>query len=67
MNCLAGTLICQQSRLISIFNDFDRTLELVNTSQDSAGATTAQHAEYMKSMEAAMTALNTADKNLLQQ
>ena len=55
---LAGTR--QQSRLISIFNDFDRTLELVNTSQDSAGATAAQHAEYMKSMEAAMTALNTA-------
>ena len=55
---LAGTR--QQSRLIAIMNDFDRTLELVQTSEESAGATTAQHLEYMKSMEAAMTQLRTS-------
>lgn len=55
---LAGTR--QQSRLIAIMNDFDRTLELVETSQESAGATAAQHLEYMNSMEASMTHLQTA-------
>ena len=55
---LAGTR--QQSRLLAIFQDFDRTLELVDESQESAGATNAQHQEYMKSMEAALTRLQTA-------
>lgn len=55
---LAGTR--QQSRLIAMMNDFDRTLELVETSQMSAGATAAQHSEYMKSMEASMTRLQNA-------
>lgn len=55
---LAGTR--QQSRLISIFQDFDRTLELVNISSESAGATIAQHLEYMQGMEAAMTKLRTS-------
>jgi len=55
---LAGTR--QQSRLIAMFQDFDRTLELVQTSEESAGATMAQHAEYMKSMQAASTNLTTA-------
>lgn len=55
---LAGTR--QQSRLIAIMNDFDRTLQLTNTAQESAGATTAQHAEYMRSMEAALVSLQTA-------
>ena len=52
---LAGTR--QQSRLIAIMSDFDRTLELTKTSQESAGATAAQHAEYMKGLGAAMTNL----------
>ena len=55
---LAGTR--QQSRLIAIMNDFDRTLELVNISQYSQGATMAQHMEYMKSMEAATVNLQNA-------
>ena len=55
---LAGTR--QQSRLIAIFNNFERTLELTNIAQESAGATTAQHMEYMKGMEAAMVQLQTA-------
>ena len=55
---LAGTR--QQSRLIAMMENFDRTLELVEISQDSAGATTAQHVEFMKSMEAATVGLQTA-------
>jgi TP901 family phage tail tape measure protein len=55
---LAGTR--QQSRLIAIMQDFDRTLELVNISQESAGATNAQQVEYMKSLEAATVQLQTA-------
>lgn len=43
-----------------MMNDFDRTLQLVQTSQESAGATNEQHAEYMKGMEAAMTNLQNA-------
>ena len=55
---LAGTR--QQSRLLAVMQDFDRTMELVDISQESAGATTAQHVEHMKSMEAAMVGLQTA-------
>jgi hypothetical protein len=55
---LAGTR--QQSRLLAIFQDFDRTLELVETSEESAGATMAQHLEYMEGMEAALTNLRTS-------
>jgi len=55
---LAGTR--QQSRLIAVMQDFDRTLELVDTAEDSAGATMAQHVEYMRSMEAAMVGLQNA-------
>ena len=55
---LAGTR--QQSRLIAIMQDFDRTLELVNVSQESAGATNAQQVEFMQSLEAATVQLQTA-------
>jgi len=55
---LAGTR--QQSRLIAIMQDFDRTLELVDVSQESAGATIAQQAQFMKSLQAATTKLQTA-------
>lgn len=55
---LAGTR--QQSRLLAMFQDFDRTLELVDVSEESAGATMAQHAEYMQGMEAALASLNNA-------
>jgi TP901 family phage tail tape measure protein len=55
---LAGTR--QQSRLIAIMQDFDRTLELVDIAQESAGATMAQHTQFMKGMEAASIGLQTA-------
>jgi len=55
---LAGTR--QQSRLLAIFQDFDRTLELVQTSEESAGATTAQHLKFMEGMEASLTNLRTS-------
>lgn len=55
---LAGTR--QQSRLIAIMSDFQTTLDYVETSQDSAGATAFQHAQYMKGLEVAMTNLTTA-------
>lgn len=55
---LAGTR--QQSRLLAMFQNYDRTLELVDESQQSAGATAAQHLDYMLSMEAALTGLKTS-------
>ena len=48
---LAGTR--QQSRLISMMDNYDRTLELLEISQSSLGATEAQQAKYMQSMAAA--------------
>ena len=55
---LAG--IRQQSRLIAIMNDFERTQELVEISQESAGATAAQHVEFMNSLEAATVRMQNA-------
>ena len=60
---LAGTR--QQSRLIAMFQDFDRTLDLANTSLESEGATLAQHMNYMEGMEASMTRLTTAWQNFI--
>lgn len=55
---LAGTR--QQSRLIAMMQDFDRTLELVDTSANSYGATMAQSAKYMQGLEANLTLLTNA-------
>lgn len=55
---MAGTR--QQSRLLAVFQDFDRTLELVNVSQNAAGATLAQHTQYAGGMEAALARMTTA-------
>jgi TP901 family phage tail tape measure protein len=55
---LAGTR--QQTRLIALFEDFDRTLELIEVSQQSAGAAAIQHAEFMEGLEAATTNLKTS-------
>jgi TP901 family phage tail tape measure protein len=52
---LAGTR--QQSRLLAVMQSFDRTMELVNISTNSAGATLAQHADYAGGMEAATARL----------
>ena len=40
--------------------DFDRTLELVNISQDSAGATAAQHVQFMQGLEGATIRMQNA-------
>ena len=55
---LAGTR--QQSRLLAVLQDFDRTMELVDVSLDASGATMAQHAEYAGGMEAASARLANA-------
>jgi TP901 family phage tail tape measure protein len=60
---LAGTR--QQTRLIALFEDFDRTLELIELSQDSAGVAALQHAEYMNGLEAANTRLRTSFQQLI--
>ena len=60
---LAGTR--QQTRLIALFEDFDRTLELIELSQNSAGAAALQHQEYMEGMEAATTRLKTSFQQLV--
>ena len=43
----------QQSRFMAIMNDYDRTLQLVKTSTNSAGEANAQYAIYTDSLEAA--------------
>ena len=60
---LAGTR--QQSRLIAMMQDFDRTQQLVTISMNSAGATAGQHAKYMKGLEAATTNLTTSFQGLI--
>lgn len=60
---LAGTR--QQSRLIAMMQNFDRTQELVNISMQSAGATAAQHRKYMQGLEAATTKLTTSYQELI--
>ena len=55
---LAGTR--QQSRLLAVMQNFDRTLELVNTSLGASGATLAQQAEYLGGMQAATARLTTS-------
>jgi len=60
---LAGTR--QQTRLIALFENFDRTLELIEVSQDSAGAAAIQHAEYMTGLDAATTRLRTSFQQLI--
>jgi TP901 family phage tail tape measure protein len=55
---LAGTR--QQSRLLAVLQDFDRTMQLVEVSMGASGATLAQHAEYADGMEAANARLQTS-------
>ena len=55
---LAGTR--QQSRLLAVMQNFDRTMQLVEVSMGASGATLAQHAEYAGGMEAANARLATA-------
>ena len=60
---LAGTR--QQTRLIALFEDFDRTLELIEVSQNAAGEAAIQHDEYMQGMEATVTRLKTSFQELI--
>lgn len=62
---LAGTR--QQSRLIAMMQDYQRTTELTVISQRSLGATEAQMAEYMSGMEAATNRVTTAYQALVEQ
>lgn len=55
---LAGTR--QQSRLISMMQDYSRTMELVQISERSAGATAAQSDTYMQGMEASLNKITVA-------
>jgi TP901 family phage tail tape measure protein len=60
---LAGTR--QQSRLLAVMQNFDRTMELVEVSTESAGATLAQHAKYAGGMEAANARLQTSFQQII--
>ena len=60
---LAGTR--QQSRLIAMMQDFDRTLELVDIAANSYGATLAQSEKYMGGLEAAQNRLTTSTQGLI--
>jgi hypothetical protein len=60
---LAGTR--QQSRLLAVMQNFDRTMDLVNISTESAGATLAQHAKYAGGMEAANARLTTSFQQVI--
>jgi hypothetical protein len=60
---LAGTR--QQSRLLAVMQNFDRTMELVDVSTESAGATLAQHAKYAGGMEAANARLQTSFQQII--
>lgn len=60
---LAGTR--QQSRLIAMMSNYQRTTELAVIAQQSLGATEAQAAEYLQGMEAATNKLTTAYQSLI--
>lgn len=55
---LAGTR--QQARLLAVMEDFGRTMDLVEVSQNSLGATLAQQAEYANSMAYALNEIKVA-------
>ena len=50
----------QQSRFLALFNNFDRTLDLITESQNSAGAAAEQSATYQDSAAAATARLTAA-------
>lgn len=61
---IAGTR--QQSRFISLMQNWDRALELTTASEQSAGAQALQHQLAMEGLEAAINNLTIAWQNLLQ-
>ena len=60
---LAGTR--QQTRLLAVFEDFDRTMELVDISANSLGATFAQQEKYYSSIAYAQNKLTVAWQDLI--
>jgi TP901 family phage tail tape measure protein len=60
---LAGTR--QQSRLLAVMQNFDRTMELVNVSLTASGATLAQHSVFMEGMEGATARLSNSFQGLI--
>lgn len=60
---LAGTR--QQTRLIALFEDFGRTLELIELSQNSAGTAAIQHDEYLQGMAASTIRLRSSFQELV--
>lgn len=62
-NTLAGTR--QQTRLLAVFENYDKLLANIETSQESAGATSAQQAKYMEGLAAAQNEVAIAWGNLI--
>ena len=63
-----GTIIAgtrQQSRFVSLMQNWDRALELTTASQNSAGAATRMHKAAMEGLDAAITRLTNAWQNLI--
>lgn len=60
---IAGTR--QQSRFISLMQNWDRALELVEASENSAGAATRMHAKAMDGLDASLNNLTNAWQNLI--
>lgn len=51
--------------MIALFDNFDRTLELIELSHNSAGEAAIQHDEYMQGLEATTTRLQTSFQELI--
>ena len=60
---LAGTR--QQTRLLAVLENFDRTMDLASVSADSLGASLAQQQKYYDSLEYSFTNLSTAWQDLI--
>lgn len=60
---LAGTR--QQTRLLAVFENYDRTLENIETSRNSAGATEAQQIKNMQSIEHSLNKVSLAIDNII--
>ena len=60
---IAGTR--QQSRFISLMQNWDRALELVEASENSAGAATRMHAAAMEGLDASLNNLTNAWQKLI--
>lgn len=60
---IAGTR--QQSRFISLMQNWDRALELVEASENSAGAATRMHAKAMEGLDASLNNLTNAWQKLI--